>query len=596
MIRKLIPIVLVLAALVGGGYYWAKRSAASTAAAAPQYKLSPVETGEVKKTVSATGTLQPWKIVDVKARAGGELVYLPVDVGSKVKKDQVIARIDKQDSQLSLSTAEADYTSATKRQEQSVESKNLQMAQSQIGINDANANLLAARANVNAAKSRLETAKQQAVNQPKIFSASIASAKAAYNQSVQQLAQLNATAPQQRAAAKAAYQQAIANRDNIKQQVDRQKSLLEKGFVSQQAVDIIVSTLAVNEAQVDTSKAKVDTVDAEIKANIDSAQARVDQSKAALDQAQTGLIEIQNRKNSVVELEAAVKQAQAQYERAKVTIEQAKANTMNNKIRGFDVAVNQSSIARAQASLLNAKETMGRTEILAPMSGVVLSKTVEQGTVIASATSFSAQGTNLMQIGDVSRMYVDVTVDETDIANVDDGQKVDVTVDAYPGQIFEGKVLRIDPQAVVVQNVTTVHVRVEVDNSSALFQLLKPGMNATCEFVLDKKTDVIKVPVEAVHSDNDGDYVEVGTGGKPAPADAKTGAPADTDALVDVKITHVKVKKGLEGNDSIEITEGLKGDEKIVTQTIEQQAAATPNGSPFAAGGNRGGGFGGSRR
>jgi HlyD family secretion protein len=596
LIRKIIPILLALAVLGGGGLYWSKRSAATTAAAATQYKLTAVETGEVKKTVSATGTLQPWKIVDVKARAGGELVYLPVEVGSVVKKDQVIARIDRQDSEMSLSTAQADYESASKRQEQSVATKNLQEMQSQIAINDANANLLSVRASVNAAKSRLETARQQAINQPKIFAASMASAKATYNQAMQQLAQLKATTPQQRASAKATFEQAVANRNNLRQQVERQKSLLEKGFVSQQVVDTVVANLAVNESQVANSQARLDTIEAELAANLDSAQARIDQAKAALDQANTGQIEIQNRKNSVGELESALKQAEAQAVRANVTLSQAKANVMNNKIRGFDVAVNQASIARANASLTNARETINRTEIHAPMDGVILSKTVEKGTVIASAMSFSAQGTNMMQIGDTSRMYVDVTVDETDIANVDDGQKVDVSVDAYPGQVFEGKVLRIDPQAVVVQNVTTVHVRVEVDNSGAMFQLLKPGMNATCEFVMQKKEGAIKVPTEAVKSDNDGDYVEVATGGKPAPADPKTGAPADEGALVDVKITRVSIKKGVEGNDSVEIVEGLKGDEKVVTQTIEAATAAAPAGSPFAGGGMRGGGFGGTRR
>ena len=98
----------------------------------------------------------------------------------------------------------------------------------------------------------------------------------------------------------------------------------------------------------------------------------------------------------------------------------------------------------------------------------------------------NSSGQNLLQIGDTSKMYVDVTVDETDIAAVEEGQNVDVAIEAYPGMPFEGKVIRIDPQAVVLQNVTSVHVRVEVDNSVPTFALLKPGMNATCEFVMEK--------------------------------------------------------------------------------------------------------------
>jgi HlyD family secretion protein len=185
-----------------------------------------------------------------------------------------------------------------------------------------------------------------------------------------------------------------------------------------------------------------------------------------------------------------------------------------------------------------------------------------------------------------------VTVDETDIANVDVGQAVDITMDAYPGIPFEGKVMRIDPQALVESNVTNIHVRVELDNSDVKFKLLKPGMNATCEFVKDKKDNVLSVPSEAVRTDDQGRYVEVAVGGKPAPGDPKTNTPADPNTLIDVKVVKRRVELGLEGNEADEITGGLKEGDTIITQTIQpivqQAGGAIGGGFGMRPGGGRG--------
>jgi HlyD family secretion protein len=588
-----LPIVGIL--LVVLFFVWRAKNAAGNSAGLTQYKIAKVEKGNVKKTVSSTGTLQPWSFVDIKARAGGELRLLTVDVGDEVKKGQLLARIDPLDVQLSLSTARADEQSAVARQQQSATSYQLQVKQSAIAIADAEASLQSAKANVAAARARLATSKQQSNAQPELTRSSIASAQASYEQAVRQRKQLDATTPQQRAAAQATYDQAVANQKNSRLAVERQQALVDKGFVAQQTVDTAVANLAVIDAQVSSAKARLDTIDAELAANIEAADARVNQTRAALDTAKAGTIDIANRKNSVNEAQAAVRQAEAQLARSEVALRQSRANQLNNQIRNYDIQAAQATIERAKASRINAETSLERTEIRAPGDGVVLQKYVEQGTIIASALSISATGTNLIQMGDISRMYVDVKVDETDIASVDVGQKVDVSIEAYPGVPFEGKVIRIDPQATVESNVTTIPVRVEVDNSSATFRLLKPGMNATCEFVIDQKEDVVAVPNEAIREDDNGKYVEVSTGGRPAPADVQAGTPEDPNTRVSIEKKKVTVEVGLEGNDTTEIVKGIKEGDEIITQTIEPAPPTTSGGgSPFAGGGGGGrGGFGG---
>lgn len=597
--RKVVAGVVIAAAVIAAGVFVSKRlSAASAGAGKTQYKLAKVEVGQVKKTVSSSGVLQAWRVVDIKARAGGELSKLMVDVGSQVVAGQVIAEIDPLDVQLALNQAKADEASALARRAQSEKTWQLQVIQSQIAVRDAAASLKSAEANLAAAKARLATARMQAETQPELTRAAIANAQASYDQAVQQRQQLDSTIPQQRAAAKAAYDQAVANQNNAMLQVERQKALVAKGFVSQQAVDTAEATLQVNTAQVSSAKARLDTIEAELRTTAEAADARVQQTKAALEQAKAQQMEIGNRKNAAQESEAAFHQAEAAVLRARVALDQARANVRNNEIRRFDIMTNAASIARAQASVQNSQTSLQRTIIKAPMDGVVLQKYVEQGTIIASALGMSSQGQNIVQLGDVSRMFVDVSVDETDIASVDDGQKVDVTIEAYPGVPFEGRVTRIDPQTKVEQNVTSVHVRVEIDNTAPTFRLLKPGMNATCEFVIDKKENVVKVPSEAVRDDDNGKFVERGVGGVPAPPDPKTGTPADADALVDVKLTKVRLAAediGLEGNESIEIKKGLKEGDAIVVQTIEPTPTTPGSGSPFGGGFGRGMGGGGRR-
>ncbi|MDQ2800604.1 MAG: efflux RND transporter periplasmic adaptor subunit, partial [Armatimonadota bacterium] len=251
-----------------------------------------------------------------------------------------------------------------------------------------------------------------------------------------------------------------------------------------------------------------------------------------------------------------------------------------------------SLIKSNQANLTNAETTLQQTVVRAPSDGVILTKAVSQGTYITSGESLNSVGSTIVTLGDVTRMYVQATVDETDLANVDDNQTVEVNFDAYPGIPFDGKVTRVEPQAVVNQNVTQFNVRVEIDNSSPTFRLLKPGMNATCNFLVGSKDNVIAVPNSAVQTDDQGPYVEIAQGGKVAPADPASGMPADPDTFISVKAERRAVETGLAGDDATEITSGLKVGERVVTQTIAP-ASATPAGGSSPFGGGR---FGGGRR
>ncbi len=591
--NRAIPVAVAVALVATGGFFLNRNMRGKGPAGATQYKLTKAEMGEVKKTVSATGTLQPWTVVDIKSKAGGRVEQMPVEVGDEVRRGQVLARIDPSDTQLAVSTAQADIDAARARVSQGDYQYRLQVQQSKNAIDTARAQKQSAEANLRSAESRLRTAQTQAKAQPTQTRAAIRQAEQNHKTLVTQRRQLDATQAQALAQARAALNQAKANNKNAQENLNRQRSLLSKGFVSQAAVDQAEASAGVTEAQVSSAQETVNTIAAEQQAAREAAEARVAQALAQVQSARAQT-DVQDRQNAVAEARAAVLQARASVTSAEANLQQAIANQANNQIRRYDIASAQAGSARARATMENAQTTLNQTVVRAPSEGIILKKYVEPGTIITSGMSLSSTGTSILQLGDVSKMYVNVTVDETDIASVDVGQKVDVTIEAYPGVPFEGKVARVDPQAQVEQNVTTVPVRVEIDNSSPTFRLLKPGMNATCEFVVDEKENVVSVPNEAVRTDDEGSYVEVGTGGKPAPPDPKTGTPAEADALVVVKIEKRRVEVGVEGNETVEIVSGLKEGDPVVTQTIEPEAP-TAGGAMGGFGGRPGGGGGGRR-
>lgn len=553
-----------------------------------QYKVAVVQTGTVKKTVSATGTLQPWSTVDIKSKAGGRVNALLVDVGSVVKTGQVIAKIDPADTLLSVETAQAQINGAIAHTKQAQVTYQLQIQQSKIAIDNARAALNAAIASRASVTAQYASAKEQAAAQPSQTAAAIAQAQANYNSAVQDRKGLNSTNPQDVASAQAAYDQAVANQKNAQAALMRQKSLVQKGYVAQQDVDAAQATYDVDVAAVNSAQEKLRTINAQQRAGVESADAKVAQAKAALQAAQAGKVDIATKKAAAQQSAAALQQANAQVEQAQAALTQAQADLANNAIKQQDVAYNNSVIKSNQASLTNAETTLTQTTVRAPSNGVVLSKDVSEGTYITSGESLNSAGSTIVTIGDITRMYVQATVDETDLANVDEGQDVEVDFDAYPGIPFDGKVARIEPLAVVNQNVTQFNVRVEIDNSSPTFRLLKPGMNATCNFLVDQKQNVVAIPGSAIQSDDNGSYVLMAIGGKPAPADPTTGQPADPDTLIGVKTQRRAVETGVEGDDDTEITSGLKPGERIVVETIAPAApTAAGGGSPF--GGGRGG-------
>lgn len=195
-----------------------------------QYKLAKVDYGQVQKTVSATGTLQPWTSVDIKSKAGGQVLYLPVDVGTIVQKGSVIAKIDPTNSKEVYDADQANIDGARAHTDEALQTFKLQQDQTTIGIANATAALQNAQAAQANAAQRLEEAQTEAKAQPALTAANIGQAKANLNAAVEARNAMKSTDPQGLASAQSAYNQALANQNAAKLTVQRQKLLRTKGL------------------------------------------------------------------------------------------------------------------------------------------------------------------------------------------------------------------------------------------------------------------------------------------------------------------------------------------------------------------------------
>ena len=187
--------------------------------------------------------------------------------------------------------------------------------------------------------------------------------------------------------------------------------------------------------------------------------------------------------------------AEAQLDRSNQLIAANVITQQEHENARLDNTNAQAELVRAQTNYELAVLQMNDVSIRAPMNGTIIQKNVEEGAVIQSASQNVSGGTALFLMADLAEMQVRTLVDETDVGMLRAGLTAEVSVEAFTDRAFEGVISKIEPQAVVEQNVTMFPVIVSLDNSSGL---LKPGMNAEVEVFIDEARDVLLVPNNAI--------------------------------------------------------------------------------------------------
>ncbi len=192
--------------------------------------------------------------------------------------------------------------------------------------------------------------------------------------------------------------------------------------------------------------------------------------------------------------------AQSQLRRAEELFKTQSITEQEYEASRLQAANANAQLVRAERALEDARIAFEDTDVRAPTDGVIISKAVEVGTVIASAISQVTGGTTLLTMANLDTVQVRALVDETDIGKIQPGMDVTITVDAFPNRPFRGSVLKIEPQAVTQQNVTMFPVLVRIPNPG---HLLKPGMNAEVEVHVGSRQGVLAIPNAALRTSRD---------------------------------------------------------------------------------------------
>lgn len=231
--------------------------------------------------------------------------------------------------------------------------------------------------------------------------------------------------------------------------------------------------------------------------------------------------ELKSARATLMEKEAKVKRALTLFERGLISSEERESAVAAAQMAHARVSEVEAAIRKAELAVEDARERLEETVIVSPIDGVIVEKSVERGQIISSGITSFTGGTKLCVIADLSRVFVIALVDETDIGRVFEGQEARVTVDAYPDNVFNGKVERIYPVGETQDNITVFKVKIEALAESR--ELLKPKMTANVDMILEKRDDTLIVPDEVIKREEDGEYVFVIDGGKPVRRKVVTG-------------------------------------------------------------------------
>lgn len=231
----------------------------------------------------------------------------------------------------------------------------------------------------------------------------------------------------------------------------------------------------------------------------------------------------------------------------------------------------EATVAQRRTALTQAKANLGYANIYSPIDGVIISKEVEEGQTVAASMSTPTLFTIAK---DLSKMQVEAAVDEADIGEVAEGQRVTFTVDAFPAQQFTGTVRQVRLGATTTSNVVTYSVIINADNPE---KKLKPGLTATVTIYTLEKKQVLTVSPQALAFAPDAALVSQYYREKAIRQETPTSSSAEGAAHVwllnsDGSLAQKQVATGTNTGVQVEITDGLKAGDQVV---LSMELAAT---------------------
>jgi HlyD family secretion protein len=338
-------------------------------------------------------------------------------------------------------------------------------------------------------------------------------------------------------------------------------------------------------AGVDAQQASIRSADTDIASYLaaeKTAEATVAHSEADLNQKLLDWQRAQALYKAELIAKSEYDSKKAAYDTDVATLAQSKAALVQARAQ---TASARGKLGTAQATLTSDVDALNKTVSIAPFDGIVTNMPVREGETVVVGIQ-NAQGSTLMTLADPSVITAEVKVDETDIVNVLMGQPVEVTVDALPGKVFQGKVTEVGDQAILRSTGIATSQSTTGTEEAKDFKVvvtlsdppeeLRPGLSATAKITTARRQDVLTIPIQALAMRTPASLkvgasmqtVNAASDGDSPPASAQDPGTQGVFVLRShgskLQSQFVPVTTGITGATDIEVTGGLKQGDEIV--------------------------------
>ena len=285
---------------------------------------------------------------------------------------------------------------------------------------------------------------------------------------------------------------------------------------------------------------------------------------------------LESQRANLTSAESSLAYQKANYERQKTLYDKGLISANDFEQARLSYVQSQQQVTTARQSVKRAETDLGYATITSPINGVVLDKAVEEGQTVAA--SFSTP--TLFTIAqDLTDMRVIADIDEADIGEVKEGQRVSFSVDAFPNDIFQGLVTQVRQQATTESNVVTYEVVISAPNADLK---LKPGLTANVTIFTLEKNDVLTVTAKALRFSPKQELIA-----EDETIQDAEGAAHKLWVMEGKTFRAIPVETGVSNGTLTEITSGIKAGTQVVEEMVfdmSETADAQQKSNPFMPG------------
>jgi len=468
-----LPIVIVLA-LVGGGVWWFTRRAQSATAAA-SVKTAEVTAITAITRVESSGSIQPRQLASLAWKTTGQVALVNVKPGDHVKAGDVLLELDPVSAPANVISAQADLINAQKSLDDLLQPSAVSLADARKAVADAQKNL-----------EDKERTLRYTVNPD------VAYYQDQYNQALWQHTQAQQNVEKTNIGD---LNKAVQNaKDTLQKKTDQLNDAKQAQASCPGCERVFAASAGRLVKLADVQKEYDDAVNALRVAELNLEQSQANNGQTLQDK-QDGLTTAQANLDAAKRGPDATKRAQAE---ADVAVAQARLADAQDKLNKLLNGADPSDLASAQARLQGAQASVASLKITAPFDSEVLEVNYLPGDPVDQSKA-------AVVLVNRAQLHVDVRVDETEVMRIQIGDAAAILLDALPGVEFAGTVDSINPQGETVNGLVKYTVRVNLLPAADMPTLL--GATANTAIVTDVQANVLAVPLEAVQSDEQGEYV-----------------------------------------------------------------------------------------